>query len=131
MIDYENEVPKHKKKKNTGSKSNRRSSHKHDYEEIIMQGWLFGFSWAYRCKICGRIKSKSYATSHDGLRKETPTVRGCISSRDYLSVEELHEKYPDKDIYVYQTDENGMPNFEDSSLVKLEFEDNTENSWHV
>ena len=109
MIEYENETPKYKKKKDNGSKSNRRSSHKHDYEEVIVQGWLFGFSWAYRCKICGRIKSKSYAMSHEGLRK------------DFLSAEELHEKFPDKDIYIYQTNENGMPSFEDSSLIKLDF----------
>lgn len=128
MIEYENETPKYKKKKDNGSKSNRRSSHKHDYEEVIVQGWLFGFSWAYRCKICGRIKSKSYAMSHEGLRKEVPTKTGCISSRDFLSAEELHEKFPDKDIYIYQTNENGIPSFEDSSLIKLDFPE--ENSWH-
>ena len=129
MQDFYDEVPKHKKKKDGKSKSNRRSSHKHEYEDILLSGWLFGFSWTERCKICGRLKSKSYSAAKEGLMK--PRTHKYISNADYYTAEELHEKFPDIDIYVRKRNEDGSLSFEDHDIEKIEFTnpEGVENLW--
>ena len=115
----EMEVPKHKKKKDNGSKTNRRSDHKHEYKNVIKQGWLGGFQWAERCVICGRIKPKSYGMMYEGLKRDN-SERKCIGRDTYLSLEEIHEKYPDVKVYVYERKTGGMIDWE-SDLKEIVF----------
>lgn len=115
------DTPKHKKKKDQSSKSNRRSDHKHNYVKVITSGWLMGFTWAYRCSVCGRIKSVPFSENSTGLtREEKPRVYG---KNTYLSIEEIHEKFPDIDIYVAKEDPNNKYWFcDDNCLEKIIFD---------
>lgn len=104
-----NENMPHRKQSATSSKSVsfKRSNHKHEYERIIVQDF-FWYSWGGRCKICGRYKRPgsffSGARNQDFMKPGTSHSNG-ISSDDYLSVEELHEKFPNTPIckYDYET----------------------------
>lgn len=103
---YEEEV-RHKKKKPQNSKSQKRSDHKHEYEDVIVGG-LLGWNWGKVCKICGRLDTnKSFGTSSykEFLRDEYKEHHG-ISVKYFYTAEELKEKYPGTKIYVY-TEENG------------------------
>ena len=51
----ENEIPKHRKKKQSStSKSGKKSKHKHEYKEVVL---IHNDKphWATVCKICGKI----------------------------------------------------------------------------
>lgn len=123
FIDIEKEfieVPKYKKKKENSSKANKRSDHKHEYTDIIQEGWLFGFQWAQRCDICGRIKTKSYGMMHEGLKRDNYEGK-YISKNTYLSLEEIHEKYPDVKIYRRKRKDDGMVDW-DADLEEIVFE---------
>ena len=51
----ENEIPKHRKKKQSStSKSSTKSKHKHEYKEVLL---IHNNKphWATVCKICGKI----------------------------------------------------------------------------
>lgn len=119
MENYEFDIPKHRKKKDNGSKTNRRSSHKHQYQDIIMEGWLYGFCWAERCSICGRLKSKGFSTMTEGLMHKRDTR--VISKDSYLTLEEIHEKFPNVDVYYRKRNEDGSISFNDEDLVKIDF----------
>lgn len=101
-MDMENDVPKYKKKSDSSkSNSGKRSKHKHDYEKIIVGGYgLFGWSWGKRCMICGRCDSyySGYSVNDRDFLKIGTDVPG-IAVSDWLSVEELRDKYPGTPIY--------------------------------
>jgi hypothetical protein len=99
---YLTDISPHKKKSETAtkSKSSKRADHKHQYERVIIK-WIFGYKWGQRCKVCGRVDDgNSFSRSHreDFLKPEAIGKPG-ISNRDYLSLTELHTKYPNVDIY--------------------------------
>ena len=103
----ENEIPKYLKQKESNiSKSNRKSKHKHHYEECLIQN---PFSFAGNtsihtqlnsyCTICGKIggylKNGKYTKEAELLQKqrqeEDKHFRVII-----ISGEELYETYHDK-----------------------------------
>ena len=100
----ENEIPKYLKSKASNiSKSNRKSKHKHHYEECLIQ-YRFTFAgkthlntglYTY-CTICGKINERfkeNKSIVKDYVRTvDTPI--GKYYSR--ISDEELYEKYHDK-----------------------------------
>ena len=100
----ENEIPKYLKQKESNiSKSNRKSKHKHQYEECLIQyrstfigktclnTGLYTF-----CTICGKIyeqfkESKSIVKVY--IRSVDTPIGKCYS---HISGEELYEKYHNK-----------------------------------
>lgn len=100
----ENEIPKYLK--STGSdisKSNRKSKHKHHYEECIIQ-YKSTFAWKTHlntglytyCTICGKINErfkKNKSIVKDYIRTVDTQIGKCYSC---ISDEELYEKYHDK-----------------------------------
>ena len=55
MKNLDNEIPKHRKKKQSStSKSGKKSKHKHEYKEVVL---IHNDKphWATVCKICGKI----------------------------------------------------------------------------
>lgn len=89
----------HKKKKNQNSKSSRRSDHKHQYEDAIINSF-FGWHWGKTCSVCGRVQTGKFCLSDDEFRK--PEFQGSrVFGRDvFLSLEEVKEKYKDVPIFV-------------------------------
>lgn len=87
MNNFEKDIPKYKKKKNSSkSKSNMKANHKHEYEECLFE---IGLGWISRgeyCKICGRINIWFPETAF------SETHPGC---RTLLTPEEVLEKYKD------------------------------------
>lgn len=88
--EYKNDIPKYKKKmKSDTSKSNRKSKHKHHYEECLIQ---YNFKYINEnilitslhsyCTICGKI--------YDRFKEDKSIVK------DFIRNEELYEKYHDK-----------------------------------
>lgn len=102
----EQEVPKYKKSKDSNiSKSNRKTKHKHKYEECIIQ---YPFTFAGKnnirtqlcsyCTICGKIgdrfkEDKSIVKDYERIVKSPINGVRCYS---IISGEELYEKYHDK-----------------------------------
>ena len=86
----ENEIPKYLKQRESNiSKSNRKSKHKHHYEECLIQYHLPRSTRTYillysYCIICGKIGDK--------FKEDTP-IGKCYS---LITDEELYEKYHDK-----------------------------------
>lgn len=119
-MDFLNEeIPKYKKKKNGKSKSNRRSSHKHEYELIIMPNFLMGYGWCDRCKICGRLREMTYSKSLEGMRR--PKSGKYISSADYYTAKELHKMYPNVNIYRFKKDNDRSYSYDPTKLEKIIF----------
>lgn len=100
----ENEIPKYLKSTESNiSKSNRKSKHKHHYEECLIQydstfvekinrhTRLTGY-----CTICGKIgsvKNGKYETELEQLRKERQgDSKFCV----FISDEEIYERYHNK-----------------------------------
>ena len=100
----ENEIPKYLKQKESNiSKSNRKSKHKHHYEECLIQyrstliekTHLNTGLYIY-CTICGKINERfkeNKSIVKDYIR-EVNSPRGKCYSR--ISEEELYEKYHNK-----------------------------------
>lgn len=100
----ENEIPKYLKSTESNiSKSNRKSKHKHHYEECLIQydstfvgkinrhTRLTGY-----CTICGKIgsvKNGKYETELEQLRKER---QGDSKFYVFISGEEIYERYYNK-----------------------------------
>lgn len=100
----ENEIPKYLKSTESNiSKNNRKSKHKHQYEECLIQ---YNFRYVNKdhlmtslhsyCAICGKIgdrfrEDKSIVKDY---RRTIDTQIGKCYSR--ISDEELYEKYHDK-----------------------------------
>lgn len=112
MNQYENEIPKYLKQKESNiSKSNRKSMHKHQYEECLIQNkWNFKSnaftqeekerihtSLSSYCTICGKIggiiKNSKYQKEVKVLQKQRQTESNFWIS---TSGEEIYEKYHNK-----------------------------------
>ena len=59
MSDYENEIPKYRKRKSAVSKSGRRADHKHCYEICLLIRDERPYPAKY-CTICGKIYDEYY-----------------------------------------------------------------------
>ena len=100
----ENEIPKYLKSTESNiSKSNRKSKHKHQYEECLIQ-YRFTFIGKTRlntglytyCTICGKINERfkeNKSIVKDYVRTLDTPICKCYSR---ISDEELYEKYHDK-----------------------------------
>lgn len=100
----ENEIPKYLKSTESNiSKSNRKSKHKHHYEECLIQ-YKSTFSEKRRlntglytyCTICGKISDRfkeDKSIVKDYIRIIDTSIGKCYS---LISDEELYEKYHDK-----------------------------------
>ena len=102
----ENEIPKYLKQKESNiSKSNRKSKHKHHYEECLIQN-LFSFAgkthlntglYTY-CTICGKINERfkeNKSIVKDYIREVNSPIGKC-KCYSRISDEELYEKYHNK-----------------------------------
>lgn len=98
----ENEIPKYLKSTESNIlKSNRKSKHKHQYEECLIQYHLSRNTQIYislysYCTICGKIgdKFKEDKSIVKDYRRTVDTPIGkCYS---LITDEELYEKYHDK-----------------------------------
>ena len=108
----ENEIPKHFKSTESNiSKSNRKSKHKHHYEECLIQNkWNFKSnaftqeekecihtSLSSYCTICGKIggiiKNSKYQKEIKALQKQRQTRNNFWES---ISGEKIYEMYHDK-----------------------------------
>ena len=81
----ENEIPKHRKKKQSStSKSSTKSKHKHEYKEVLL---IHNDRphWATVCKICGKIGDLHFFETE-------PYRDGMWRQLDYY---EVFEKYKD------------------------------------
>ena len=110
-VSPEEETPAHKKKSNAASTSSvgKRSSHKHDYEKVILQRSFQddGYFWGKRCKICGRVDDRDEfkTAASEGLVKKTVKVELHDSSTHYFKVfhttDELNKLFPGVPILRY------------------------------
>ena len=95
------DIPKYqKKKRSSSSKVESRSDHKHEYEPCIVKYLMY--HWAERCAICGRIKGGWTMTNRDRnreLRRPESIGKPGVGLNDYLSVEEMKEKFPGVHVY--------------------------------
>lgn len=96
MIDFCDKDTPHKKKKDQKSKSNKRSNHKHQYEKIIIKGFI-GWQWAERCTICHRIKCNYHTSDREFIKPDCRQLP-YVSRQTYYSYEEMLELYPDIEI---------------------------------
>ena len=100
----ENEIPKYLKSTESNiSKSNRKSKHKHHYEECLIQNKLI-FAGKTRlntdlytyCTICGKINER-FKENKSMVKDYIREVNSSIGKRySRISGEELYEKYHDK-----------------------------------
>ena len=102
----ENEIPKYLKQKESNiSKSNRKSKHKHHYEECLIKyrstflGNTYINTGLYTyCTICGKINER-FKENKSIVKDYTIEVNSPISKckcYSRISDEELYEKYHDK-----------------------------------
>lgn len=100
----ENEIPKYLKQKESNiSKSNRKSKHKHHYEECLIQyrstfigKTCFNTDLYTYCTICGKINEQfkeNKSIVKDYIRTVDTPIGKCYSR---IPGEELYEKYHDK-----------------------------------
>ena len=102
----ENEIPKYLKQKESNiSKSNRKSKHKHHYEECLIQ-YRSTIIWKTHlntglstyCTICGKINERfkeNKSIVKDYIREVNSPIDKC-KCYSRISDEELYEKYHDK-----------------------------------
>ena len=102
----ENEIPKYLKQKESNiSKSNRKSKHKHHYEECLIQykSTFIGKTclntglYTY-CTICGKINERfkeNKSIVKDYIREVNSPIGKC-KCYSRISDDELYEKYHDK-----------------------------------
>jgi hypothetical protein len=128
----ENEIPKYLKSKESNiSKSNRKSKHKHHYEEYLIQN-KFIFTgkiclntglYTY-CTICGKINErfKENKSIVKDYIKEVNSPIGKYKCYSRISDDELYKKYHDK-LPVFFVEDIFKEKY-----VDLERENNTENN---
>ena len=104
MNKYESEIPKYlKQKESNTSKSNRKSKHKHQYEECLIQypitfaGKSYTKTGLYNyCTICGKINERfkeNKSIVKDYISTVNTSIGKCYS---LITDEELYERYKDK-----------------------------------
>lgn len=97
QYEYKNDIPKYKKKMESDtSKSNRKSKHKHHYEECLIQ-----YKFSFGNKICIRTEPSSYCTIcgkiGDRFKEDKSIVNTPIGKcYSLIADEELYEKYHDR-----------------------------------
>lgn len=100
----ENEIPKYLKSTESNiSKSNRKSKHKHHYEECLIQyksifigNTHLNTSLYTYCTICGKINERfkeNKSIVKDYIRETNSSIGKCYS---HIPDKELYEKYHDK-----------------------------------
>lgn len=83
-MDFDNEVPKHiKKKKSSVSKSKMKSKHRHIYEDCLLLEDNIRLHKSTYCKICGKV----------GEVKFFETEKTDYGAYRMLNSEEVFEKY--------------------------------------
>lgn len=99
----DNEIPKYLKHKESNvSKAKKKSKHKHQYEECLIQ-YKSDFDKSHihttiksYCTVCGKINDKfkdSKSIVKDYIRLVDSPIRKCYT---HIPEEELYEKYHDK-----------------------------------
>lgn len=91
MTDFDNEVPKHiKKKQSSVSKSKKKSKHRHEYVDcLLIEENRFPHKATY-CKICGKIGKFNFFE----IEQENGYWR-------VLDTDEIFEKYKDLEkVYI-------------------------------
>lgn len=89
--EYQNsEIFKYKKRKPQNSKVSKRSDHKHQYEDVIVN-LGFAFALKQRCKICGRLNKDKYLTKK--YTKILSTGKTFVANSP-LDIEEIKKIYP-------------------------------------
>lgn len=117
------DVPAHRKRSNSASKSvsGKRSSHKHDYEKVIIcSGFTSAeFYWGRRCRICGRVDDSGMfrAGASDDFIKVQKEVRlqggyTCVIS-EFYSAREIKKKFPEAVILKYDFKKRQYEELED------------------
>lgn len=102
----EQEIPKYLKQKESNiSKSNRKSKHKHHYEECLLQyrstfigKTRFNTGLYTYCTICGKINERfkgNKSIVKDYIREVNSPI-GKYKCYAHISGEELYEKYHNK-----------------------------------
>lgn len=122
----QDEIPKYlKQKESNTSKSNRKSKHKHQYEECLIQypiifaGKTFINTKLYGyCSICGKIGSVKNGKYKAELEQSEKSRQGNNSFLIAISGEEIYERYHNKLPIFYI--ENSFADY-----VVLEKENNT------
>ena len=122
LVSPEEEIPTHKKKSTTASKSSakKRSNHKHDYERVIIQSPINEkeYFWGKRCKICGRVDDRDMfkSDSTKGLVKKKVKVE-LNSSTHYFnifySIKELKKLFPEVPILKYNPKTKEYVNYDE------------------
>lgn len=85
-MDFDNEIPKHiKKKKSSVSKSKEKSKHRHEYIDCLLIEDDSKPHKATCCKICGKVGNIKFFETEK-------TVHGTYRM---LNAEEVFEKYKD------------------------------------
>lgn len=104
------ETPRYRKKKRQVSKSEKRSDHKHLYEESILITYnsvdrktVNLIAWCDHCSVCGRSAGiKLYNTDKDEVFKK-PEYRGrhlFWSHEQYRPVDEILAEFPNVPVYT-------------------------------
>ena len=101
------EVPSHRKKSKSAARSviNKRSNHKHDYENVIIRSWdEQSFFWGERCRICGRVKDGNWAKAdaYKDFVKKTVCVNG-YTFKVFYEPSEVRKMHPDTAILAHKT----------------------------
>ena len=85
MESLNNEIPKHRKKKQSStSKSGKKSKHKHEYKEVLL---IHNDRphWATVCKICGKIGDLHFFNSYEVFEK--------YKDLENIVIEDIWQKY--------------------------------------
>lgn len=98
MEDFDNEIPKHrKKKKSSTSKSSTKSKHKHEYAECLLIHDKHPHRATY-CKICGKIGDLYFfetMKTEDGLylQLDDDEVFEKYKNLEKIEVDDIFQKY--------------------------------------
>lgn len=110
-MDFQNDVPKHRKKKSQESKSEKRSDHKHDYVKSIYICFddettekVRYAHWAKICSICGRLGHIDMNEDPKLRKAEYRQIHPWIKSHEYLGYEQLIQAFPKVPMYRNNTE---------------------------
>ena len=79
----------------------KKSKHKHLYDKVIIFS-VFGYFWANRCSVCGRIKENSYPSVKPGESEffKTAYMKDGTPYYTTKTVEEVRLMYPEYPIFI-------------------------------